>query len=316
MEDIQKIKKALFLENEFFNDMKGHFIYDVYEHLIHKGVNCVVIDQASGKKEQVVKEATDSDAIFFASTFLYESEVKSVGNLLKALPSKLIFGQSIGSGSLEGNIERIWKLDEILQFSHHRIFEITKNSKFLEDDETFYEEIDLSSYQKEKDQLEKERIERNKGFRKTGRMVKIKEIVAAGPQWGNLKEGDIVQELDCSSIDPNPKRGVWVMGVDEPVKLLNDSGYEEWEYDGCKANALVREFFSRGCMLHQTELMDLVEKWIVNCSGSLKLSDAELWEWCDNLCNTLNLERRGNRRYFERRLQEHRKNYVYFKELR
>jgi flavorubredoxin len=106
MEDIQKIKKALFLENEFFNDMKGHYIYDVYEHLIHKGVNCVVIDQASGKKEQVVKEAIDSDAIFFASTFLYESEVKSVGNLLKALPSKLIFGQSIGSGSLEGNIKK------------------------------------------------------------------------------------------------------------------------------------------------------------------------------------------------------------------
>jgi hypothetical protein len=296
--------------------MKGHYIYDVYEYLIHKGVNCVVIDQASGKKEQVVKEAIDSDAIFFASTFLYESEVKSVGNLLKALPSKLIFGQSISSGSLVGNIEKIWELDEILQFSHHRIFEITKNTKFLEDAETFYEEIDMSVYQKEKDKLEKERIERNKGFRRTGRMVRIKDVKAFGPQWGNLKEGYVLQELDCSSIDPNPKRGVWVMGVDEPVKLLNDSGYEEWEYEGHQANELAREFFSRGAMLHQTELMGLVKEWIINCSGSMKLSDAELWAWCDNLCTTLKLERRVNRAYFERRLQEHRKNYVYFKESR
>lgn len=79
MENIQKIKKALFLENEFFDSMKGFFIFDTYEHLKAQGVNCVVINQASGKKEQVVKEAIDSDAIFFASTFLYESEVKSVG---------------------------------------------------------------------------------------------------------------------------------------------------------------------------------------------------------------------------------------------
>jgi hypothetical protein len=314
MENLQKIKKALFLENEFFDTMKGFYIYDVYEYLTHKGVNCVVIDQASGNKEQVGKEAIDSDAIFFASTFLYESEVKSVGNLLKALPSKLIYGQSIGSGSLQSNIEKLWELDEILAFSHHRIFEITENIKFTEEGETFGEEISMSEYHEEKEKLEKERIERNQGFRKTGRMVRIKEIKASGPQWGNLKEGDVVQELDCSSIDPNPKRGVWVMGVDEPVKLLNDSGYEEWEYSGFTSGELAREFFSRGSMLHQTELMGLVQQWIRNCSGSMKLSDAELWEWCDNLCNTLNLERRGNRRYFERRLQEHRKNYVYFKE--
>lgn len=186
--------------------------------------------------------------------------------------------------------------------------------KFTEEGETFGTEISMSEYHEEKAKLEKERIERNKGFRRTGRMVRIKDIKAFGPQWGNLKEGDIVQELDCSSIDPNPKRGVWVMGIDEPVKLLNDSGYEEWESEGFQANELAREFFSRGAMLHQTELMGLVKDWIIKCSGSMKLSDAELWEWCDNLCTTLKLERRVNRAYFERRLQEHRKNYVYFKE--
>lgn len=71
---------------------------------------------------------------------------------------------------------------------------------------------------------------KNKSFKKTGYKIKIKNIIAQGAQWSTLKEGDIVDELECSEIDPNPSRGVWVMGKDEPVKLLNDSGYDEFEY--------------------------------------------------------------------------------------
>jgi hypothetical protein len=308
--ELKNVKKALFIENGFFDDMKGHFVYDLYEKLESNGVECIIIDQASQKKVEVFQNANSADLIAFASTFLYESEVKGIGDLLKNVKSpKMILGQVVGGNSLLYYVDKIWSIEELSQLSHHRLFEIISNPHY---DENFTEELDLTFYPKELERLEQERIQRNKGFRKTGRRVKIKTLQAVGKQWSNLKEGNIVDELDCSSIDPNPNRGTWVMGLEEPVKLLNDSGYEEWEYEDLKASALTREFFSRGSMLHQTELMKVVSDWIKNVSG--KLNATELWEWCDNLCNTVGVERRGNRSYFERRLKEYKGKYTYFKE--
>jgi hypothetical protein len=309
-EEFLKVKKALFIENGFFNDMKGHSVYDLYEKLKENGVECVVIEQASQKKSEVFQSASSADLIAFASTFLYEAEVKGVGDLLKNIKEpKLIFGQVVAGSSLIFYIEKLWNLNELIELSHHRLFELTGNAHYFED---FYVELDMKAYPTRLAEEERERQERNKGFKKTGFKVKIKKLQAVGKQWSNLKEGDIVDELDCRSIDPNPTRGTWVMGLEEPVKLLNDSGYEEWEYEDLKARALVKEFFSRGSMLNQTSLMTTVEDWIKHVSG--KLNASELWEWCDNLCETVGVERRGNRSYFERRLKEYKGKHTYFKE--
>ena len=313
MEVLKNVKTALFIENEIFEDMKGHNIYHLYEFLSEMGVDCKVIDRAASHKIEVFTYANKVDLIAFASTFLYANDVKGVGDLLKMVKEpKLIFGQSISSGSIVSNIESIWSLEELVQLSHHRLFEITSSPKYFEDIPDWLTEIDMTVYQKEVDRLEKERIERNKGFQKTGRTVKIKKINAVGSEWSDLKEGDIVDELNCLSIDPNPSRGVWVMGKTEPVKLLNDSGYEEWEYAELNATGLAREFFSRGSSLDKTDLLNLVADWIKNVSG--RLNETDLWVWCDNLCNTVGVERRGNRSYFDRRLKEYRGKYTYFKE--
>ena len=98
------------------------------------------------------------------------------------------------------------------------------------------------------------------------------------------------------------------MGLDEPVKLLNSEGYEEWKYAELKADNLAREFFSRGNALDKEKSIQLISDWI--CYGNLANMDStELWDWCDELCNTIDVERRGNRSYFEQRLKEYAKKY-------
>lgn len=313
-----EISRALFIENEFFDSMRGTQIYRIYRRLNEDlGVECRVIDRASQNKKEVYESALWADSIFFASTFLYSDEVKGVGDLLLKIPqSKNIYGYCTSGNPLQYEIEDIWSLKELSDMSHHNLFEITRDhleGNILEDT-SWAKEIDLKAYVEAWKEEEEERVKKNQGFPKTGRSVRIMKIEAQGSQWSLLKEGMVVPELDCSEIDPNPKRGIWVMGKDEPVKLLNSDGYQEWQYEDLTAHGLAREFFARGNALDKTDLIRAVEGWING--GSIGLMDGgKLWEWCDTLCSTIGVERRGNRSYFEKRLQEYGKKYTYFREI-
>lgn len=308
------MKKVLFIENGFFSDMKGTTIDKVYNRLIKQGVEVKIIDRASHNIEQVIEGVMWCDSIYFASTFIYEDEVKGIGDLLIKVPlSKSIYGDSMSGYSFQYHLENIWNLEELAKMSHHKVFEIKGIDYSSEPSEVIYESVNMLLYKEQWDNQEIERIKKNQGFKKVGRSVLIGKVEAVGKQWSNLKEGDIVDELDCTEIDPNPKKGIWVMGFDEPVKLLNSDGYEEWQYAELKSDCLAREFFSRGNALDKTELIKVVSDWI--CYGSLaNLSDSEIWEWCDNLCKTVGVERRGNRYYFDKRLKEYAKKHIYFLE--
>lgn len=319
MFDLSQISKALFIENEDWASMKHNTIGRIHEKLVEKGIACTVIDNATNRKQEVFTAASTTDIIFFASTFIYKDEVKNVGNLLKAIKSpKVIMGYPMNQSGFIAAIEDIWTPYELVEFAHHRLFEI-ENSHFDWDPTEGMEwckEIDLNEYVKEVHRLEEERIKKNAGYKRFKTKVLIKKIQAVGPQWSNLKEGDIVDELDCLEIDDCPQRGIWVMGKTEPVKLLNDSGYDEWEYVEPNCYDLADEFFSRGAANSEKnhDLKKLIGDYIGKCTGSLKMTDAELWDFCDQLCSNIGVERRGNRHYFERRLQEHRKRFVYFKD--
>jgi len=312
-----KIQKALFIENEFFSSMADTEIGRLHRRLEESGVECRVIDQASKHKKEVFEGALWADSILFASTFLYSDEVKGVGDLLIKIPQpKNIYGYCMSGKPLIYEVESLWSLKELSDMSHHRLFEIS-HSHFDEDLGENYQwakEIDLKAYSKAWKKEEEERVKKNQGFPKTGRSVRIMKIEAQGSQWSNLKEGMVVPELDCSEIDPNPKRGIWVMGKDEPVKLLNSDGYQEWQYEDLTAYGLAREFFARGNALDKTDLIQVVGGWINGGSIGM-MNGPDLWEWCDTLCSTIGVERRGNRSYFEKRLQEYGKKYTYFREI-
>lgn len=312
--DISTLNHVLFLENEFWRD--DQLINELYEWLVENNITCTIIDQASHKKNEIRTLLPQIDCIAFESTFIYKDEVKGVGDLLKNIPKSLtVFGLPTGDKGLEYYIEGIWKVSELAQMSHHNVYELERILFGKFDDLTWCRKVDMSTYKKEWERLEHERVTKNKNMPKTGNKVLIKNIEAVGKQWSNLKEGDIVDELDCSSIDSNPARGIWVMGLDEPVKLLNSDGYDEWEYYNPTYLALTKEFFSRGNRANADivpkyqQLFILISEWIRKFNSD---SDSELWDWCDVICNSVGVERRGNRRYFERRLKEYRSRYFYF----
>ena len=313
IKEIQSIKKALFIENEdFLEGMKGTTIFSVYERLKELGIECKVIDHATQHKEEVFKESMCSDAIFFSSTFLRFDEVKSIGDLFSKIKEpKMIFGHVMAGRDLVVEIEDIWNLEELNSMSHHRVFEI--HERFISEDDAITE-IPMSVYSEHTKKEEAERIERNKGFKKTGFRVKILDLQANGKAFSNLRRDDVVDELDSSSIDPNPGRGIWVMGNGEPVKLLNSDGYNEWTYETLKSESLAKEFLSRGNRWNNRSSFNSLHAWINNCSGKHDLTHGDIWNWADEICVLAGVERRGNRNFFYTRLLEYRKQYNYFKE--
>jgi hypothetical protein len=308
------MKKILFIENGSFDEMKGTILGRIHKRFVSEGFEIKIVEFASQNKQQVYEGAIWCDEIYFGSTFLYPEEIKPLGDLLiKIHYPKAIYGWCIGgSDSLQYELEQIWNLEELANMSHHKVFEID-GFDYENNRQLICNEIKMIDYKNKWDEEERIRIEKNKGFKKTGRLVLIGKVNAVGKQWSNLKEGDVLDELDCSEIDPNPKRGIWVMGFDEPVKLLNSDGYEEWKYAELKADCLAREFFARGNALDKTDLIQVVSDWI--CYGNLaNMSSAEIWDWCYELCGTIGVERRNNRSYFEGRLKEYAKKHTYFLE--
>lgn len=310
-------KKVLILENEHWNDNDSTQLHSLYKDLKKDPtIEFKIIDHAGGRdKNEIVESLLWCDVLLFASTFLYQSDVKGLGDLLMKIPiTKNVIGYAMSNKSLQQHIEDTWGLKELAQMSHHKVFELVWfDEDLLEFSENPFKEIDLIQYKTQWDKEEEERIFKNHNMPKTGRKIRIGKIQASGPQWSLLKEGDVVDELDCSSIDERPSRGAWVMGKDEPVKLLNDSGYEEYQYDDLTAEGLTLEFFSRGSAKNRTDLMETLQLWIYKSVGC-QLDDTELWEWCDNICNLVGVERRGNRHYFESRLKEYRQKHLYFRE--
>jgi hypothetical protein len=308
------MKKILFIENGSFDEMKGTIVGRIHKGFVSEGFEIKIVEFASENKQQVYEGAIWCDEIYFGSTFLYPEQIKPLGDLLIKIPyPKTIYGWCIGrSASLQYELEQIWNLEELANMSHHKVFEID-GIDYGNNRQLICNQIKMIDYKNKWDEEERIRIEKNKSFKKTGRLVLIGTVTAVGKQWSNLKEGDVVDELDCYEIDPNPKRGIWVMGLDEPVKLLNSDGYEEWRYAELKAECLAREFFARGNALDKTDLILVVSDWI--CYGGISnLNGSELWDWCDKLCDTIGVERRNNRSYFEKRLKEYAEKYTYFLE--
>lgn len=66
--------------------------------------------------------------------------------------------------------------------------------------------------------------------KKTGKKVEILDIVAFNPEFNKLKKGMVVDVIDAREIDPNPGRGIWVWGITEPVKLLDEPNAREFKF--------------------------------------------------------------------------------------
>lgn len=299
--------RVLVLENETIGetDRVNRFI----EMFKEEGHSIVIIEHAHIQPKEVLLEAIMSaDKLLFQTTWLRTDELYPFGKLLAVANPMEIYAISLDDKSLEYNIEETFGLDILCKLGKHKLFDVERRSSMRE--------VNLKIYKERVDKEEEERQTIYKGLNKTGHKILIKKIQAFGGAWSNLKEGDIVEEIDNSAHDPNPKRGVWVMGNGEPVKLLNSDGYDEFEFAEDKCKSLVRDFYARGNRLDDKDGMEIMADYINSALRSqINKKETTLWEFCDDICNMVGVERRGNRHYFNARLEKYLDKHQYFCEL-
>lgn len=305
--------KVLVLENEFVQ--KDDLTTSVIKTFKEKEYEVQIIEQAYLQDKQILVEAIMSaDILLFQTTWLRTEQLQPFGKLLAMAEPMEILCYNMSGYSIYRNLENTFGLSTLAQLSKHKLYQIKHSHKELDD---WKEEVDLIKYKTLFDKEEKERIEKNNSFKKTGYKILIKEVQAQGKAFSNLKEGDVVDELDCKEIDPNPKRGVWVMGNGEPVKLLNSDGYNEFEYAEDKCFALARDFYTRGNRADQKKDIQFLASLINGYLQKMINSDeTTLWDFCDDVCTMVGVERRGNRHYFESRLKKYLSKHTYFNEIR
>lgn len=146
----------------------------------------------------------------------------------------------------------------------------------------------------------------------TGRMVRIKPGIlesAPGKEWSKLIPGMIVPELDMSHASERVagkqvERGAWVMGLTEPVKLLNDDGghrgnrYDEFEYIIRNMEDLVLEI----CKMCRRPLNDTKDYYFIK--GVLQDKELSAHWMATEILDEFNTERRGHRSVLEGRIKE------------
>ncbi len=308
------IKRALFLENSMWNEEQ--MFNDMIKDLNEKGIETKIFDRAHLRVNELPEFINWCDSIFFYSTFIYKDQIEIFYKLLSQMPPKKVYGMA--SGDLMEQLKETFTIEQLAVLSKHEVNELTY-SRILKED--FYRKLDMSVFQKRIEEKEKQRLKNISGIQLSGRKILVKTIQAFGKEWENIKEGDILDELDfykCETLYNRQStmggRGVWVQGKTTPVKLINDSGYDEFEFINPGCIELGIEFFSKGAKTHLRSSMATVQLWIYKVAPFHETTDADIWQWCDILCNMLGVERRGNRHYFEKKLQEYRSKYKTFRE--
>lgn len=188
--------------------------------------------------------------------------------------------------------DRVNVVDQVFYFiKHHNIFRMKYNYVEKKNDVI---KVDFSSYFNEYENRMKKEIEYQSSRKNalTGQKVKIKNTKTMPPSLSsNLKEGDIVDVIDCQKIDPRPNRGLWIWGNDKPLKVLNENPYNEYELIIDKnTNVLDR-------IIRETDLcykQDLQQHHLYFMNGILD-SDLTNNEKAQKICNHLQIEYRGNR---------------------
>lgn len=305
------MKKTLILEFETISDIGT--MSDIVEHLQSTSELQIIEDAMNVEPQEILAALSKADELYFETTWMYGDKIHAMGKLLANVDALKIFCVEFEYDILS-ELQKIFSVEELATLSKHEMYGLPDGVYSLtEEDFSPPNKIDLEQFKVKFAEEENIRITRNHSFKSTGRKVKIGQIQSNNPEFANLKLGDFVDELDCREIDERHGWGIWVMGVNEPVKLLNSNGYQEFEFVDLSCCALAREFMSRRSGEVQPFEIEILA-YRINKFNPMKL-EITLWEECDEICQMVKVERRGNRHYFNTRLEAYYKKFHFFKEV-
>lgn len=259
-------------------------------------------------KEQIIAAVMECTDIACQTSFAGESfrSLQAMAMILAKIPTpKNIY---IGASDIKRSFRQILEPEEIAAIEHHNIYDMFGGDYEGVSDHTKCEKIDFSDLTAEwkREQEEKRLFEKAKqeylssaSDRPTGQKVIILACNASGRAFEGLPIGAAVDVLDCSKYDPNPNRGVWIMGNGEPIKLVNDCGLQEYELVAISLDTALEEIFKvydlQGRQIKRSELIGFMEIMKYVQSGEVSTNEA-----ANFFCEELDIPKRSNREQIRR----------------
>lgn len=180
------------------------------------------------------------DMIAVETTLIHKHQVNDMVALMSKIrePKQILFTWKT---TVEDLFEYLKDENEITTIDHHNIgyYGLSDNSDKLEwciiNTEVFRENAKLVRVKiAQEAEIKRLKDEADKKYRDeainrpTGQKIRINRVLATSKPFRTLVPNTVVDVLDMSAQDPNPKRGIWVWGDGEPVKLVNDERYNEY----------------------------------------------------------------------------------------
>jgi len=302
------MKTLLILENDFEITKSYHpFVWNFKENFDGEVIELTGLRQRSDA--EIFTAVNKCNIIAVQTCFVNGSDDQlfSMLTLLsKIKESKDIYIYLMG-GDLNTYLLRNLEDADFFKIKHHNIFKMgdKRYDSILEDNILLDFSIQINTHIEIIRLAEEKRIfelhyTSTSNTRPTGRKIKILGCTALGEQFKNLIPGEIVNEVDMSVIDPNNKRGVWIYGKTEAIKLVNDCGMLEYQIASeLDLITILREISN--CTNINTEKLTEIE--IRGISNLLNDEDYDSHEKANILCDALNVPRRGNRINLERLIE-------------
>lgn len=231
-----------------------------------------------------------------------DSQLHDMVKMLSKIPFKInvyiaYLGISYQNELLSYLVDNIEPKD-LLSIKQHNIYAMSRDR--YGDDKEPHLLLDFTEATK---QLVEERIN-TKAYqdsareRTTGRKIKVLGTTAFSPAFTNLPIGEIVDELICDKLlsKGSKARGVWIWGNGEPIMLVNDVGFTEYEI---VTKLSTDEILSEISKLVDTniKLEDLSQLEIEGLKHVIEDDDEEenSMSKANTICELLNIPKRGNR---------------------
>lgn len=303
-------KTLLVLENDAQLSSSHHsYTCRFMDEYKNDNINCEVIlfTRLQSKTQEEIFIAVNSCTDIVVQTCFINGSDSQFFDMLKLL-SKIKDSKNI-SIHLMGYDLKKWFIDEcsdeqIYSIKHHNIYDFLFNYKDTTDGRILETNLldfslEIGRYQEILDIKEaKNKIETDYKLsakdRPTGKKVKILRCLGFGKVFENLPIGEVVDVLDMSLLDPNKNRGVWVWGNGEPIKLVVDNGFNEYQpiiEEGISNKDLLKNISS----ICSIDISNLDLHLYNEFSSIIDDKEYSTIDKANEICELFNIEKRGNR---------------------
>lgn len=287
------IKNIVILENDRIED--GNRIMMMVNRLQDKP-NIIILDRLMYNREQdeIFAAILKSDTVGVQTTFLHTNQIKGFAKMFAKIsePKQIVFAYK---ESKEKLID-ILTSEELYNVRHHNIYYTDGYDKpVVMNFSDIHKQYEIELAEKAKELLA---IKDNK----TGVKIRVTNIQANSKPFEGIKPGDILDVIDNSKNDPRPGRGIWVWGNGEPVKLLKEDGYNEYEFYSNELYSSENNVKGEVAGLSIEEQILLIVNKDLNIlnigkiKGCIELhNESPMTNFGNLVCDMLEIERRGHR---------------------